>query len=64
MGGDGSMKKALKKLWISRETLQALTSSEAQMVAGGSVIRSCMSGCGGSVCTTYGGNTQETLMAC
>jgi|tagenome__1003787_1003787.scaffolds.fasta_scaffold17396667_2 hypothetical protein len=58
------MKKNLKKLWISRETLQALTSSEVQKVVGGSVVRSCLSGCAPNGCTTAGGITGDTLMAC
>ncbi len=53
------MKKTLKKLSISRETLQALTSSEVQKVAGGSGALSCLSGCG-SGCTTAGGGTVIT----
>jgi hypothetical protein len=36
-----------KKLRLSRETLQALTSAEAQNVAGGSRMSSCQSACAG-----------------
>jgi hypothetical protein len=60
------MKKTLKKLWISRETLQALTGLEAQKVAGGSGLHSCLSGgcgaTGGDVCA--GGGTENTLSTC
>jgi hypothetical protein len=56
------MKKTLKKLSISRETLQALTSSEAQQVAGGSAEVSCISGCGS--CPTAGGNTGTSRFTC
>ena len=43
-------KNACKKLRVSRETLLALTSLEAQMVAGGMDASkfSCPSGCGGA----------------
>ena len=60
------MKKTLKKLSISRETLQALTGSEAQQVAGGSGLHSCISGgcgaTGGDVCA--GGGTEISLFTC
>jgi hypothetical protein len=56
------MKKSLKKLSISRETLQALTRSEAKQVAGGSALASCLSGCG--FCPTPGGGTGTSQFTC
>jgi hypothetical protein len=57
------MKKTLKKLSISRETLQALASSEVQKAAGASMVRSCLSGCeGAGHCPTTGSGTDETLV--